>query len=1067
MTLSQEVITDVVRRSLSLPDRLRASSEAARSAVAPLHAADAPAPHDPVAERRLASWRTEAVRGDQAQFVRRLEWDALRVNDVLPHLNGAAPTPSALHPTWRPILEAALSKTALPVPDRVARCTPAHSPHSVFSAFVAVGYERVSAAGTRGWERLTEDAIRDLGQGLFDALMAIGGQALQAEYAAFRALQGLSPSPEAHEAFVASLRGDGLMDLIQTYPVLARLLSLRVEMWVDAVRELLRRFEDDRADIVARLCPSASCERITAVSSNLSDAHNEGRTVFILTVDGDTRVVYKPKDLTTEHAYNGFVAWLNEHGLTPDLRPIRVLPCGRTHGWVEWVESKPCTTPVEARLYFERAGALLAVAYALDATDMHGENVAAAGAYPVLLDTETVMHPHVDVALLGEVATSVGGVATRHLTDSVLRTGFLPKWVSVNRGRAFDVSGLGLGIVREGASDAERAIPDSLRGGVPTLNGTPLSALDFLDAVVVGFEAAYTFLADRADAILAPGGPTDAFAGAPLRFVFRGTKIYSTLLHRSVYPRYLRDGRDRSIVLESLTQAFANDTDRPEVWPLVRHEIESMERMDVPYFTVATDRRTLDVRDTSIEDCFRTSGLEALQARLRSMHPADRRHQVGLIRASIQARAGWKTLESTASDGAEADFDSVPPLSDRRAREAATRIARHLNAAAIWSTEETATWVGLTFMPEVERYQLQVLPNALFDGVSGVGLFLAAHGRICDDADSRTTARAAFRGLSLSIRAPQFDEQVAARLGIGGTYGWGSIAYAFTRASQLLDDASLLDDACVAASFVTPSLIATDDTLDVCGGAAGAILGLLAVHDQTRRADVLERAVRCGEHLLDTRVTTSTGHRAWAAGGGGPITGFSHGASGIAYALLRLFAETGDERYAEAAREAVAFERAVFHPEAANWPDAPLAPDDAGDDIWSTWCHGATGIGLARVGMLPQYDAPIVRDDLDVAIDTTLRQGGHGQIDHLCCGVFGRVDLLLEAATVTGRSDLQTAARRRAAFVVDRAQRQSSYTVSRMDDTYSISLFQGKAGIGYELLRLTAPDTLPSVLLWN
>lgn len=51
-----------------------------------------------------------------------------------------------------------------------------------------------------------------------------------------------------------------------------------------------------------------------------------------------------------------------------------------------------------------------------------------------------------------------------------------------------------------------------------------------------------------------------------------------------------------------------------------------------------------------------------------------------------------------------------------------------------------------------------------------------------------------------------------------------------------------------------------------------------------------------------------------------PLAGFSHGAAGIALALLRLHASRPEPAFLQAARDGVAFERAVFSPEERNWP---------------------------------------------------------------------------------------------------------------------------------------------------
>jgi lantibiotic modifying enzyme len=89
---------------------------------------------------------------------------------------------------------------------------------------------------------------------------------------------------------------------------------------------------------------------------------------------------------------------------------------------------------------------------------------------------------------------------------------------------------------------------------------------------------------------------------------------------------------------------------------------------------------------------------------------------------------------------------------------------------------------------------------------------------------------------------------------------------------------------------------------------------------------------------------------------GETLTGFSHGAAGVAYALLKLFAVTQQEEFLGAACEGIGYERSVFIPDVRNWPDLrKLVQVQEGIPISyvSGWCHGATGIGLARLGIHP------------------------------------------------------------------------------------------------------------------
>jgi lantibiotic modifying enzyme len=67
------------------------------------------------------------------------------------------------------------------------------------------------------------------------------------------------------------------------------------------------------------------------------------------------------------------------------------------------------------------------------------------------------------------------------------------------------------------------------------------------------------------------------------------------------------------------------------------------------------------------------------------------------------------------------------------------------------------------------------------------------------------------------------------------------------------------------------------------------------------------------------------------------------------------------------------------------------------------------------------------------------------------------------------RPQLRAAAEQQAAEVVARAAQTGAYRLfaNLPRQVWSPSLFVGTAGIGYQLLRLAHPETLPSVLLWE
>jgi lantibiotic modifying enzyme len=292
-----------------------------------------------------------------------------------------------------------------------------------------------------------------------------------------------------------------------------------------------------------------------------------------------------------------------------------------------------------------------------------------------------------------------------------------------------------------------------------------------------------------------------------------------------------------------------------------------------------------------------------------------------------------------------------------------------------------------------------------------------------------------------------------------------------TVASRLLGDEALLDVASRAGDLITPDMLAADQTLDVLGGSAGTVLALLRLAEATGERRWVARAALAGERLLAAACPAASGGCAWRTMDR-LRSGLSHGAAGIACALARLGAATGDERCLEAARRGVRFEAGLFDGRACNWNTVP--PEERGpeDEMSSAWCYGAAGIGLTRLDMLSHPDIGLEKDELrqevDAAVTGTLAADWRER-DHICCGNFGRLELLWEGGRRLNRSAWQQEAMTKVDQLIQRASQEGHYQFleEAPPEVWFSTLFLGEAGIGYQLLRLAAPDTLPSILMWN
>lgn len=366
----------------------------------------------------------------------------------------------------------------------------------------------------------------------------------------------------------------------------------------------------------------------------------------------------------------------------------------------------------------------------------------------------------------------------------------------------------------------------------------------------------------------------------------------------------------------------------------------------------------------------------------------------------------------------------------------------------------------------------------VYDGAAGIALFLGACHSLSGEARWREVCLDTLAPLrrKLTGLAAQPEEAARLRLPLGGLVGIGGFLYAFTLLSRWLDDPGLLREARAAATLLTRERIAGDDRLDVMSGSAGAILALLVLDrelgdrggDGAEQATPLELAVACGEHLLAARISHAGLPPAWPGPGGRPpLTGFSHGAAGISYALLRLFERTGRDQLRAAALAGVEFERRLYDAGAGTWLD----PRSGRALEQSAWCHGAPGVALGRIGGLAVADDDAIRSEIDLALEITLAQPFSSR-DHLCCGNLGRADVLLQAAEVLDRPapSYRTEAGALAQRVVERAEEVGGFALDRVQlagapvSIVDPTLFRGLAGVGYGLLRLAEPGRLPCVL---
>lgn len=1024
-------------------------------------------------EARVEAWaRQVSPGGQQARFRERLAWLNLDRAGAA-RVASAFRLPESFHrPDWFEIAEQ--------VREQLAREPEPQSVEVAFGEYWqgwgSVARARLEARLGEVGSELPEQVLTQLERNLVRELAALGASCLMSAFDEHRLPWQLGPdylmarlSPTApnrlYRSFVQQLRTTRLVP--NRWPSLIRLCATRLSCWVDAASELSHRIEVDRKALGALV--GRELGPVLALDG-VSDSHNAGRRVWLVSFGHEIKLVYKPRGVGPELAFHDVLEWTNER--LPDgprLETHWTLDRG-SYGWTEYVAPMPCSQS-EAGDYYERAGMLLALAYVLAGSDCHEENVIAHGVCPVLVDLETFAGPQLLPPQQGtpEYAEAIERIET----ESVLSIGMLPGWTWSRFGRA-DISGLG----GEGKiwyfrfaqlnTDLMRLVRGEERvsrlcANQPRLaSGAAIQADLHVDAILRGFERVYTLVQEHLDDFARPDGPLERLRNGRCRVVFRDTRLYSQILGASLKPRAMEDGFARSVSLEGLADDFLGLDPTPDwVAGLLGAEQAALLRGDIPLFLVGRTDGVLAVGNPELEQELRIgtmhaegTGMRRLESRLRRLGPADLRFQRRCIESAFIGHAIRAEAAEIRSAHPAPEGDFAPRLED-----AALGMARAVRECSVMGPRGGRFWLGLE--PETSDLvtsRVGVLGPCLYSGQAGIALSLAAafaRSRDPQFASAALAALAPVRELVLGDRAS---------MALGAFDGLSGVIYALWHSARLLGEPALVDDARELLRRFDHESVARDRLFDVTSGSAGSILALRCLEPVDRRA-VRDIVDACARHLVQ--------HAQRVEGGVGwanciepkPLCGMAHGNSGIACALMEAFRITGDRAFRDVALAATGYERARRSETTDGaWPDLrKRATHVAG------WCHGPPGIALARCAMLEIEDDPELRADLELARTLMLGRSADEPRAHLCCGQTGIDDVLLELGLRFREPDLIELARARASNRIRSLGDQPSAWMHPglgRDTIPTIpGMMKGWSGITWTLLRLSDPGGgMPCVL---
>jgi type 2 lantibiotic biosynthesis protein LanM len=408
--------------------------------------------------------------------------------------------------------------------------------------------------------------------------------------------------------------------------------------------------------------------------------------------------------------------------------------------------------------------------------------------------------------------------------------------------------------------------------------------------------------------------------------------------------------------------------------------------------------------------------------------------------------------------------------------DAAEKVGMHLSRAAFWH-DNRCTWIGRAvreITPTTNTIYNKSLASDIYDGTGGIALFFSNLYRFTNKNNYREIAQSAVNQvLSKANELPDICRYSFYTGKLGLVYASAKIGYDLHEDNLIQNGMHLLNE--LQDNFESEHL------MDVISGNASGIPALIGLYKLFKDEKTLNFAIMLGDELIRTARGESYG-LSWDVRVNGiksssnNLTGFSHGAAGIGYALLELYRITEESRFLESAEGAFSYENHWFNKQVGNWPDfRSEGKDQRNKSIYTyalSWCHGAPGIGLSRIRAYdiikdPQYlmDSQASLKTSTLALEERLNSNKFFDFS-LCHGLSGLCETLLYASQVFGDSRYKSLAEKVGLYGIEKYEENGSTWkcgINKGGETPTLML--GLAGIGYFYLQLVDSLTIVNPLM--
>jgi type 2 lantibiotic biosynthesis protein LanM len=380
-----------------------------------------------------------------------------------------------------------------------------------------------------------------------------------------------------YKNFKSRLLNGELIVFFKNHKVLLSKVNILISNFKNSLIKFLQRYNNDLHEL-KKIFTITKTTTINEIKFK-SDLHNGGESVLFIEIESDhkIRLIYKPKNIFTEHIFRQFLKELKKYGLLSVVREVLYL-LRKDYGWVEYITHNEIKEKEELIHYYTRAGTVLCLAYILKITDLHSENIIAQDGHPQIVDMEAMFHPH-----LLNIKNNF----------SVLQTGLIPNnkleyynLFGFTASEPIQSGGYHCIWTNLGKDDVHPKFMNGyypLQNNIPVFNSKMIMIYNYIEALCFGFKTTYDLILKEKKVFTTLLENLTKNLDIESRIIMRSTMYYSTILKNSNLYYYNNSNANKNYIMSMLLKNIPSNLPCKKE-ELIKAELSALERQDIPCF---------------------------------------------------------------------------------------------------------------------------------------------------------------------------------------------------------------------------------------------------------------------------------------------------------------------------------------------------------------------------------------------------------------------------------------------------------------------------------------------------